>query len=194
MAGTRQFNEQAMLATALDLFWRQGFAGTSMPEIATVTGVQRGSLYNAYGGKEAIFLRAFDLYAERFLASARAALAGNDAETVLGGFLDAAIANMTAGAPPRGCLTTKTATDGSITASARIREKVTALLAALTALLREALEQPSVRARLAIGPERAAELVVTFTRGLAVMERVHGDPARLKAMSDALIATLLRDG
>ncbi len=72
MAGVRQFDEAAAMEAALSLFWRQGLAATSMPDLAGATGVQRGSLYNAYGDKEAIFLRAFDLYAERFLAAARA--------------------------------------------------------------------------------------------------------------------------
>ena len=61
MAGVRQFDEGAMIATALDLFWRQGLAATSMPDLAQATGIQRGSLYNAYGDKETIFLRSFDL-------------------------------------------------------------------------------------------------------------------------------------
>ena len=63
MVGARQFDEQEVIAIALDVFWRKGLHDATMQDLATATGVQRGSLYNAYGDKEAIFLRAFDQYA-----------------------------------------------------------------------------------------------------------------------------------
>src|ERR1043165_8878068 len=58
MVGARQFDEQEVIATALDVFWRKGLHDATMQDLAAATGVQRGSLYNAYGDKEAIFLRA----------------------------------------------------------------------------------------------------------------------------------------
>ncbi|MEH3144131.1 MAG: helix-turn-helix domain containing protein [Methylobacterium frigidaeris] len=187
----RQFDEAAVMEIALSVFWQQGMAATSMPDLAQATGVQRGSLYNAYGDKEAIFLRAFDLYAERFLASARASLAGETAEDVLRGFFRAAIANMTGGTPRRGCLTTKTASDGSA-ALPRVREALKRFLDALTDVVEEALDQPVLRAQLAVEPARAAKVIVTFTRGLAVMERVHGDRDGLLELAETLSASLVR--
>lgn len=191
LAGVRQFDEAAMLEEALALFWRQGAAATSMLDLAAATGVQRGSLYNAYGDKEAIFLRAFDLYAARFLEGARASLEGDDAGLVLRRFFDTVIANMTSGAPPRGCLTTKTAGDGSL-ASERIKEKLGGFLDRLAAIVEAALSRPAIRAGLALEPAQAAMVVVTFTRGLAVMERVHGDRTALARAADGLIRALVR--
>ncbi|MCZ0736652.1 TetR/AcrR family transcriptional regulator [Phreatobacter sp. AB_2022a] len=191
LAGVRQFDEAAMLEEALALFWRQGAAATSMLDVAAATGVQRGSLYNAYGDKEAIFLRAFDLYAARFLDGARASLEGDDAGPVLRRFFDTVIANMTSGTPARGCLTTKTAGDGSL-ASERIRDKLGGFLDRLAAVVEAALSRPAVRAGLALEPAQAAMVVVTFTRGLAVMERVHGDPAALTRAAEGLIRALVR--
>ncbi|MFT3778500.1 MAG: TetR/AcrR family transcriptional regulator [Ottowia sp.] len=190
MAGVKQFDEEAALAAALELFWRQGFAATSMPALAQATGVQRGSLYNAYGDREALFLRAFDLYAARFLEAAAASLQGDDAGQMLTRFFDAAVANMTTGSPSRGCLTTKTATDGSMD-SERIRARVQDLLNRLTALVEAALQRPAIRGQLASEPAEAAAIVVTFTRGLAVMERVHGDRAALLRTAYALVRLLI---
>ncbi|CEJ13726.1 HTH-type transcriptional repressor ComR [bacterium YEK0313] len=191
MAGVRQFDEAAMLEEALALFWRQGAAATSMLDLAAATGVQRGSLYNAYGDKEAIFLRAFDLYAARFLDGAGASLEGGDAGLVLRRFFDTVIANMTSGTPARGCLTTKTAGDGSL-ASERIKEKLGGFLDRLAAIVEAALSRPAIRAGLALEPAQAAMVVVTFTRGLAVMERVHGDRTALARAADGLIRALVR--
>jgi len=103
MVGARQFDEREVIAIALDVFWRKGLHDATMQDLATATGVQRGSLYNAYGDKEAIFLRAFDRYAEQFLEKAGNALAQGNAAARLQKFLDAAITNMTSGSPPRGC-------------------------------------------------------------------------------------------
>lgn len=161
-----------------------------MQDIAVATGVQRGSLYNAYGDKEAIFLHAFDRYAARFLKGTEASLQGDDAGRMLGRFFETIIGNMTAGTPARGCLTTKTAGDGSLT-SKRVRQRLRDLLDRLTALVEDALSRPGVRPQLTLEPAQAAMVVVTFTRGLAVMERVYGDKRALSRAADGLIRALV---
>ena len=89
MVGARQFDEQEVIATALDVFWRKGLHDATMQDLAAATGVQRGSLYNAYGDKEAIFLRAFDEYTEQFLGmTARTLAEGDNVAARLRHFLD----------------------------------------------------------------------------------------------------------
>src|SRR3954452_9697706 len=106
MSGVRQFEEEVVLDQALEVFWRKGLRATSMLDLTRATGVQRGSLYHAYGGKEALFRLAFRRYESRFLAAAASALDQPDARTALRRFFSVVVANMTAGAPSRGCLTT----------------------------------------------------------------------------------------
>src|ERR1700751_4471074 len=130
MVGARQFDEQEVIAIALDVFWRKGLHDATMQDLAAATGVQRGSLYNAYGDKEAIFLRAFDRYAQQFLDAAGSALGQGDAAAGLRNFFDMIIVNMTDGSPPRGCLTTRTALDAAIS-GAEVRRRVRDVLARL---------------------------------------------------------------
>ncbi|WP_322099080.1 TetR/AcrR family transcriptional regulator [Novosphingobium terrae] len=172
-----------MLAKALDLFWRKGFSATSMPELAVATGVQRGSLYNAYGDKETLFLLAFDRYADRFLENAKAALTQGDPRSAIAALLDVAIANMTDGTPARGCLTTRTAIEMD-----RVDTKVTQRLQRLLDQLEEMVQFVLMdkRLQLNISAEAAADIVITFTRGLAVMERVHRDETRLRKTAMSL--------
>lgn len=169
MVGARQFDEQEVVAIAIEVFWRKGLHDATMQDLATATGVQRGSLYNAYGDKEAIFLRAFDQYAQQFLETAGKALAQGEARAGLRKFFDVIIANMTSGSPPRGCLTTRTALEAAIS-SPDVRQRVQRLLNRLEKLISQAVgSAPSALS--VVDANRIARLVVIFTRGLAVMER-----------------------
>jgi TetR/AcrR family transcriptional regulator, transcriptional repressor for nem operon len=191
MVGARQFDEQRVIAIALDVFWRKGLQDATMQDIAAATGVQRGSLYNAYGDKEAIFLCAFDRYAGQFLETARNAFTRDDAAAGLLNFFDVIIANMTSGSPPRGCLTTRTALDAPISSPA-VRQRVQSLLSGLERLIAEALS--SVPNKLsAIDAERFARVVVTFTRGLAVMERAGYSRKQLKQAAATFVDAVVGD-
>jgi TetR/AcrR family transcriptional repressor of nem operon len=191
MVGTRQFDEDALLEVALKTFWQNGFAATSMIDMAAATGVQRGSLYNAYGDKEQLFLLAFERYASRFLDSVRQALSSDpDPSVALTAWFKQVIANMSEGAPSRGCLTTKTAIELPLAGKA-IEARIKRLLEELTALIRNALSTPAARRKLSCDPDVAADLAVTFTRGLAVMERAYRNPQHLEKMSQQFVRILL---
>ena len=193
MAGVRQFDEGEMLAEALDVFWRKGLRATTMQDIAQATGVLRGSLYNAYGGKEEIFLLAFDSYVGRFLAAMRQALESTpDPEQGLRAVFDAAIASMTSGSPARGCLSTRTATEAAALDDPRLQARLRGMLDDLRRIVLAAVSTDAARARLAVTPDEAADLVVTFTRGLAVMERVYQDATHLDRIASALVRALFR--
>jgi AcrR family transcriptional regulator len=190
MVGTRQFDEDTLLEVALKTFWQNGFAATSMIDVAEATGVQRGSLYNAYGDKEAIFQRAFDQYAGQLMDSCGKALAeGDDIAARLQNFLDLLIVNMTSGSPPRGCLTTRTALDGAIS-SAAVRQRVQGVLSRLEQLVSKAISSAPDK-RLAANANRLARVVVTFTRGLAVMERAGYTRKQLKESAATFVDALV---
>jgi TetR/AcrR family transcriptional regulator, transcriptional repressor for nem operon len=190
MVGTRQFDEDAMLEVALKTFWQNGFAATSMIDVAAATGVQRGSLYNAYGDKERLFLLAFERYSSHFLDFVRQALSNPDPAVALTTLFTGAIAHMSEGAPSRGCLSTKTALELPRAGKA-IEARVKRLIADFTALIRDALSTPAARQKLSCDPDIAADLAVTFTRGLAVMERAYRNPQHLEKMSQQFVRILL---
>jgi TetR/AcrR family transcriptional regulator, transcriptional repressor for nem operon len=190
MVGTRQFDEDALLEAALEAFWQNGFAATSMIDVAEATGVQRGSLYNAYGDKERLFLLAFERYSVRFLDFVRQALSDPDPAVALTALFMGTIAHMTEGAPSRGCLSTKTVIELPLAGGA-IEARVKRLIGDFTALIREALSTPAARRKLNCDPDIAADLAVTFTRGLAVMERAYRNRRHLEEMSQQFVRILL---
>ncbi len=186
MAGVRQFDEAAAMQCALDVFRRKGFAATSMLDLAQATGVQRGSLYNAYGSKDAIFLAAFEAYAQRFLGLIREALDAPDPRVALAAFFETVITHMGGGTPPLGCLSTRTATEVDA-AAPLVQARMRQWLDEVEATIFSALSVPGFAGRLSLPPEAAAPLLVIFTRGLAVMERVHHDGDRLRQTAATLV-------
>lgn len=190
MAGVRQFDERETLDRALDVFVTRGFRATSMLDLAAGTRVQRGSLYHAYGGKEEIFLRVFREYTGRFLAGAAAALDRPGKRAALLSFFDFCIDTFAAGSPSRGCLSTRTAVEAA-TDSPRAEAAVRAMLDELETVVHDALAAIDDGVEVAADLRSAARLVVTTTRGIAVMERVHHGPAELRAIADTLVTSLV---
>ena len=190
MAGRRQFDEQHTLGRILDVFWNQGYGATSMQDLATASGVQRGSLYNAYRDKETLFLRVFRDYADAFVAEAAATLDQPDVRQALEDFFDFTIASMTRGTPARGCLSTKTATDTQADAEP-IRIAIRGMLDRLEGVMAERLSREDAAGLLTVPPTEAARVLVTMTRGTVVIERVYQDADRLRATARSLIAMVL---
>jgi AcrR family transcriptional regulator len=62
----REFDRSAALEAAMVLFWRKGFAATSMNDLCDAMDVRSPSLYAAFGSKEALYLEAIQRYVEIF--------------------------------------------------------------------------------------------------------------------------------
>jgi AcrR family transcriptional regulator len=100
----RTFDEDEALDRAVEVFWRQGYEGTSITDLTRAMGVNKPSLYAVYGGKADLFRRVVAHYAEHDMAYAQAALAEPSALRVVHRFLnDNAVALTRADKPP-GCL------------------------------------------------------------------------------------------
>jgi TetR/AcrR family transcriptional regulator, transcriptional repressor for nem operon len=190
VAGRRQFDEKATLERALEVFWAKGYGATSMQDIATASGVLRGSLYNAYQDKETLFLHVFEDYAKQFLAEVAQLLANPSIDRALLDFFDFSFTSMAAGVPPRGCLTTKTAIDTRADGE-RITAVLRDLLDNLERLMCERLCADDARARLTIPPVEAARVLVTMSRGNVIVESVYQDHERLRGTAAALVGALL---
>ncbi len=191
MARTREFDEEEAFEKALEVFWLKGLRGTTMLDLAEATGVQRGSLYHAYGDKEEVFVQAFERYASSFLADVRKALTKPDLREALTSFFDVSIRTIMRGTPPRGCLSTKTAFDLDA-ASPRVAETLKSMLDELSSIVLSALDRDERKSQLSVSAEEATSLIVAMTRALGVLERVYGDRKALRRTACALINALVR--
>ena len=58
----REYDPDDALRRALEVFWKTGYSGTSLDAIAAATGMNRPSLYAAFGDKHALYLKALAHY------------------------------------------------------------------------------------------------------------------------------------
>lgn len=183
----REFDHDDVLRIAFDQFWRKGVRGTSLSDIARDAGVQRGSLYNAFGSKEALFLTAYERYAGDYVAVLQKALGSGSLRERLTAFFDLTIRNFRSGSPPRGCPTTRglmelgAAEGEGLDENARLA--FAGLMERITGLLKEALAEGAKRGEFKGDAEMAALHIATVTRGLAVLERAFGDEAQLRKIA-----------
>ncbi|MEO0339700.1 MAG: TetR/AcrR family transcriptional regulator, partial [Bacteroidota bacterium] len=62
MARLKAFDETEVLNKAVQLFWHRGFNNTSYSQIVKHLGINRSSIYDTYGNKEALFIAALKHY------------------------------------------------------------------------------------------------------------------------------------
>lgn len=67
MARPKEFDEDKALAAALEVFWEKGFEAASVQDLTERMGIQKASLYNTFGDKHALFVRALSAYSNEAL-------------------------------------------------------------------------------------------------------------------------------
>jgi TetR/AcrR family transcriptional regulator, copper-responsive repressor len=121
----RAYQPDVALGKALDLFRKDGFAATSLDDLSAATGMNRPSLYGAFGDKRELYLKSY----ERYRADARAAMVDifKDAQPIrqrLARIYAVALDIYLSGdAGPRGCFTVMTAASEAV-ADPQIRAMV----------------------------------------------------------------------
>jgi AcrR family transcriptional regulator len=187
MAGgrPRAFDTDAALDQALEVFWRHGYEGTGVGELTAAMGINRPSLYAAFGSKEELFGRVLDRYLEGPGRYAAEALALPRARDVVQRLIYGAI-DLTAGpATPRGCLNVGNA-QACGSGSERVRQDVVARRRAATTALRERLERAQADGDLPAGadPAALAQYVMTITDGIASQAANGATAEELRRVAD----------
>jgi AcrR family transcriptional regulator len=197
VARPREFDEEAVLDAASEQFWSKGYAGTSMDAIAAATGLGKGSLYGAFGGKHQLFLRIFDTYCARIAGAVADGLTGPDdgAYARLCAHIRAAAAGIAADRIHRGCLLAKGAAelsehDPDVTVrSRRTLERIATILADD---IRAAQRQGDLDR--ATDADQLAILILAVLRGIEALGKAGIDADRLGSVAETAIGLLPRAG
>lgn len=187
----RLFSEVDAVDAAKRVFWRRGYAGTSMRDLREELGVLPGSLYGAFGDKHALFLRALERFASETSESVSSVArqgAATATAALLRGVLEAAIAE-----PGRGCMLGNTAVErlpDDRAAGAIVEGALHTMEEELERVLRAGQQRGEVRADL--DARSLALLVLALLQGLHVVARAEAEPQRLDAVVTAAVAMLAR--
>ncbi|MDX8382408.1 MAG: TetR/AcrR family transcriptional regulator [Ghiorsea sp.] len=112
MARQKLFNEEAVVENAMKVFWEKGYDSASISELLTKTGLNKGSLYHAFGSKEKLFtttLRKYDCdYRQAIIAKLEAL---NNPQSAISGFFDAVVSETVSDQKHKGCFIINTASE-----------------------------------------------------------------------------------
>lgn len=109
----REFQLDEALDRAVEVFWRQGYEGTTLDDLTGAMGISRPSLYAAFGNKEQTFKRAVERYAVVDMAYVEDALAQPTAYAVAERYLTQNVEAVTMPERPQGCLSIQGGLSGS---------------------------------------------------------------------------------
>src|SRR6185436_6859072 len=109
MPRPKSFDEDAVLEQAVQLFQERGYEGTSLADLETHLGLGRQSLYNAFGDKQTLFLKALERYQRAVGEGALAPIFAPGAGlAAIRAFFTATVKSLTAPGPRRACLMANT--------------------------------------------------------------------------------------
>lgn len=162
-------------------FWRSGYAATSIQDLEETTGLGRGSLYNSFGDKQALFVASLERYWATIGQGRMSALTHPDPFVGLQQFFEAVVEQMGDKAHPRGCLFTNTSLECPAAPDAVlgiIAQRMNGMENSIYSLLQRA------RPLGLLGPgadlRALARFYLSVVKGIGVLHKVHGDAAMLR--------------
>jgi TetR/AcrR family transcriptional repressor of nem operon len=192
VARPKEFKHDVVLDRAMQAFWSRGYEATSIQHLVDRMGIQRGSLYDTFGDKRALFFAAIDRYDRVVTAKLLAALdesaSGRDA---IRRFFRLKVELAMEPGRPRGCLVTNSAAE----LASRDRGTATKVGAVLTKI-EASFNRAVVRAQKAgeIDPTRNARALARFltssAQGLSVMAKTFPERAVLEDIVKVTLAAL----
>ncbi|WP_435187364.1 TetR/AcrR family transcriptional regulator [Streptomyces sp. bgisy126] len=193
MARTKEFDPDAALRAALELFWARGYEATTMADLVEHLGVGRASLYATFGNKHELYLKALDRYTEtndprlveelsapgpalpavRALVRRFAAEAAADGERLTGCF----VTNSAAELGPH---------DTAVARRVELSwEQLETLLHAALVRARAGGELPAGR-----DPRALARMLLVLLQGVRVVGKASSDPARVRDAAEQALTLL----
>jgi len=191
MARTKEFDQEKALAGAMDVFWRHGYAGTSLPMLLKAMRIGRQSLYDTFGDKRALFLAAIDRYCAMLAERLLGLLAPADA--ALGAIrrcLGAVVAFHVSFPDRRACFMANTAMEVAAHDKA-VARKVEAFMGAMEGAFAHALANAAARGEIRSKNTRAlARHLVAVVNGIAVAAKSGAPRAALDDIAAVALEAL----
>jgi TetR/AcrR family transcriptional regulator, copper-responsive repressor len=181
----RTYDPDAALAQAIRTFWKAGYSGTSLDDLGDATGMNRPSLYAAFGDKRALYLQTLDRYTERSKEGITKAL---DPQLSLAEglqrFYDYALASyLPSGDPARGCYLIGTAVTEAL-GDEEVRTRLASALREFERMVAERIQQARADGELdaTADPQALAMIALAVLYSVAIRSRAGESRAVLKSV------------
>jgi TetR/AcrR family transcriptional repressor of nem operon len=185
MPWEKSFDEDEAIGKAMKVFWEKGFEPASMADLIAGIGITRGSLYNAFGGKKQLFVKALLKYDKDNRRALLAELeAMDDPQRAIAALFDALVAETVADTEKKGCFLVNTASE--LTAHDEdVNSIVRNGLREIQAFFRRSLEVAQARKqiRATLDPETTAKGLMAMVVGIRVLGRGLFDESSLKTIA-----------
>ncbi|AUO09725.1 TetR/AcrR family transcriptional regulator [Priestia megaterium] len=190
MARNKEFDEKEALRKAMELFWRQGYEKTSMQDLVNYMGVHRRSIYDTFGDKHTLFIRALSHYVEvmdeRIKNNIKPELTVKQAIRKL---FEMVI--YPTDKQPKGCLTVNTAVELSLL-DQEVAEKITETFIKTETLLFDLLKHGQEQGEI---PEHydikaLSKFIHNALIGIRVLAKTTNDKKELETIIDLTLSTL----
>lgn len=175
MARPREFDELKVLEAARDAFWARGYEATSTRDLVKATGLTQPSLYNAFGDKRGLFLRALEHYLDTTL---RERITRLEASSTPGGAITAFFAETVQRAlddrAQLGCLMVNSALEAAPD-DTELKAAITAELTQIRDFFLRCVQSGQRSGEIAkpIAAADAAQHLLAVLLGLRVLARIH---------------------
>ncbi|MBU8688922.1 TetR/AcrR family transcriptional regulator [Priestia megaterium] len=190
MARNKEFDEKEALRRAMELFWRQGYEKTSMQDLVNYMGVHRRSIYDTFGDKHTLFIRALSHYVEvmdvRFKSNITSELTVKQAIRKVFEMVIYPIDKQ-----PKGCLTVNTAVELSLL-DQEVAEKITETFIKTETLLFDLLKHGQEQGEI---PEHydikgLSKFIHNSLVGIRVLAKTTNDKKELETIIDMNLSAL----
>jgi TetR/AcrR family transcriptional regulator, copper-responsive repressor len=186
----RQYDPERALAKAAKAFWKHGYAATSLDDLVAATGMNRPSLYAAFGDKRDLYLKTLTRYQQQSRAIGAQITADDPPLRVfLKRFYEAALAiYLESGDEARGCYSISTAPAQAVT-DAAVRDFLAASISGTDAFVAKQIAKARERGEVPsdADPQALAQLATAALHTIAVRARVGVPRKQLRAVAAAAI-------
>lgn len=192
MVRVKEFDPEVALERAMELFWRQGYDGTSMADLVEHLGIGRASLYATFGSKRELYLRALDRYTRTHGPDiVRILSAPGPALPAVRAVIELYVRQAAADGVVRGCMVVNAAVDDAEDDPevARLVERSWSTVeVALVSALSRARGQGELPADR--DPQELARFLLVLLQGIKVVGKADPDPDRVRAAADQALSLL----
>lgn len=185
MPWAKSFNEEQAIEQAMRVFWQKGYESASMADLIAQTGITRGSLYNAFGDKRSLFLKALLRYEQDRQVVLAELEALDQPRTAIHTFFDTTVARTAADEDHKGCFLFNTSLELSAH-DEQVRDIVCRGVNLVEAFFRRCIEVGQARGEIPLthDPATKAKTLLACIVAIRVLGRGVYDQAAIAALAD----------